>query len=375
MPPLTHPSRRRALQAIAGVAASAALPNAARAGPDEAIASIRSLGEIAAGRGLLFGTAVDAGTLANPLQAALYTHHARIFTSDNALKFGSLRPQEGPADFKAADALVAFAARHNIALRGHCLIWNDWVPPWVAKLSPARCAYWLDRHIDEVVSRYAGKLHSWDVVNEPFWPASGNPGGLRNGPWYAAMGRGYVLRALKRARAADPLGRIAINEAGPEWEQVWGAASKPYRDGLLGLVDEVQGAGVRLDMVGLQCHWFPEFTFDAGSFRAYLAELAKRDVAILITELDVNDAQMPGDEAARDAEVARRYQSLIDAALAEPKVEAILTWQLSDNASWLMAAPTLWGPNNRRPRPLPFDGAFHPKPAYYAIAEALALKR
>ena len=73
--------------------------------------------------------------------------------------------------------------------------------------------------------------------------------------------------------------------------------------------------------------------------------------------------------------MARRYQSLIDAALAEPKVEAILTWQLSDNASWLMASPTLWGPNNRRPRPLPFDSAFHPKPAYYAIAEALALKR
>lgn len=368
-------SRRKALQAIAAITASPACAVAALAGPTSPITAVPSLGAIAAARGILFGTAIDAETLANPLQAELYLHHARIFTSDNAMKFGSLRPEEGPANFEIADQLVAFAVRHGIPLRGHCLIWNDWVPDWVARLSSSRRAYWLDRHIDEVVGRYAGRLHSWDVVNEPFWPASGNPGGFRNGPWYAAMGRGYVLAALKRARAADPNGKIVINEAGPEWETVWGASSKPYRDGLLRLIDEVQDAGVRLDAVGLQCHWFPEFTFDAAQFRAYLAKLAKRDVSIYLTELDVNDVRLPGDDATRDAEVARRYAALIEAALAEPKVEIIQTWQLADSASWLINEPKLWGPGGRRPRPLPFDAALRPKAAYDAIARALASPR
>lgn len=70
--------------------------------------------------------------------------------------------------------------------------------------------------------------------------------------------------------------------------------------------------------------------------------------------------------------VAARYTALISAALREPKVEALITWQLTDRASWLMSTPSLWGPHGARPRPLPFDEALQPKAAYRAIAEALA---
>jgi endo-1,4-beta-xylanase len=334
--------------------------------------SVRSLGAIAAERGLLFGSAIDIDTLHNSAQSALYLHHARVLTSDNVMKFGSLRPAEGPADFQHADRLVAFCQTAGIPLRGHCLIWNDWTPDWVRKLSADRCAYWLDRHIDEVVSRYAGRLAAWDVVNEPFWPRHGMPGGFRDGPWFASMGKAYVVRAMKRARAADPSGQIALNEAGPEWEQVWGSSSKPYRDGILALIDEIQASGVRLDRVGLQCHWFPEFVFDAGSFSGYLHEVARRDVAISLSEIDINDAGLRGGEAVRDAQVAQRYRELIGAALREPKVDSLITWQLSDNASWLNDVPKLWGAGGMRPRPLPFDAQLRPKPAYYAIAAALA---
>lgn len=362
-------SRRQALALMAGAATGSAVGPPAQAQTSASIKSWPSLGEIAAKRRLLFGTAIGNDTLTNPAQAELYLHHARIFTTDNAMKFGSLRPAEGPANFEQADQLVAFAAHNKIPLRGHNLIWNDWVPEWVAKLSPARTAYWMDRHIDEVVGRYAGRLHSWDVVNEPFWPQHENPDGYRSGPWYAAMGKDYVLRALKRARAADPGGRIVINEAGPEWENPFGPA-KPYREGLLRLVAEVQQAGVKLDAVGLECHWLPEFKFDAGHFGAYLHALALRGVAIYISEIDVSDGALNGDQAARDAQVGQRYSALISAALKEPKVEAIITWQLDDGASWLVGEPTLWGPNARKPRPLPFDDAMQPKAAYYAIAKA-----
>ena len=184
MPEPQAVSRRTALGLLAALAASPSAVSSARAG----VPVVPSLGEIAARRGILFGTAFDAGVMTNPAMAAHTIHHARILTSDNFMKFGSLRPVEGPADFALADRLVAFCATHNIPLRGHNLIWNDWTPDWVGKLSPSRCAYWLDRHIDEVVSRYAGRLHSWDVVNEPFWPGHGQPGGFRNGPWFAAMG-------------------------------------------------------------------------------------------------------------------------------------------------------------------------------------------
>lgn len=370
-------TRRRAMALMGGAALGYGTPHCARSADalaHDAVKTWPSLGAIAAARGLLFGTAIDTDTLADPRQAELYTHHARILTVDHAMKFGSLRPHEGPADFETADRLVAFAALHDIPLRGHNLIWNEWTPAWVGKLSSTRATYWLDRHVDEVVGRYAGKLHSWDVVNEPLFPPHGNTGGYRNGPWYAAMGPDYVTRALKRARSADPTGKIVINEAGPEWENPWGPA-KPYREGLLGLISNVQDAGVKLDAVGLECHWFPQFVFDAGRFEAYLHALALRGVAIYLTEMDVNDGAIAGDQAARDLEVGERYASLIAAALKEPKVEAILTWQLGDAASWLMTEPKLWGPDGRRPRPLPFDSQFAPKPAYHAIARTLKADR
>lgn len=366
-------TRRRLMQAgLAAVLTTAAHPPRAAEMPPTEIAAVPSLGEIAKARGILFGTAIDVETLDHPRRAALYAHHARILTADSSMKFWNLRPEEGPANFERADRLVAFSEQHRIPLRGHNLVWNDFPPPWLAKLSRERVAYWLDRHIDEVVGRYAGRLHSWDVLNEPMFPMHGNPGGWRSGPWYDALGPDYAIRALKRARAADPAGRIVINEAGPEWQNPFGPA-KPYRDGLLRLVKSAQDAGVRLDAVGLECHWFPQFTFEASAFRDVLGSLADTGVALYLTEIDVNDAEMAGDTPARDAEVGRRYRLLVETALRNPKVEIIETWQLSDDASWLTYEPKMWGPGGRKPRSLPFDDTLAPKAAYYELARAFTL--
>jgi endo-1,4-beta-xylanase len=375
---VAYPNRRDLLTGLAGVGALSHVPLAIAgtspvlvpiANPD--ISAVPSLGDIAAKRGLLFGTAFDADTLDFPRQASLYRHHARILTTDYALKLGSLRLEEGPADFSRADALIDFAFKAGIPVRGHTLIWNDWQPEWIAKLSSARCAYWLDRHIDEVVGRYAGRLHSWDVVNEPFWPGHGKPGAYRDGPWLAAMGPDYIARAFKRARAADPTVKLVLNEAGPEWEDCWGP-TKPYRDGVLALVDRLQGAGIRLDAVGLQGHWFPEFTYDADQFAAFLRKLAARTLDIYLTEVDVNDKLLPGGPNARDQAVAARYAQFLKPALAEPAVKAIITWQLCDNASWIVRDPKMWATQLREPRPLPFDSAQRPKAAYHTLAKLLA---
>ena len=77
--------------------------------------------------------------------------------------------------------MVAFCQAAGIPIRGHTLIWNEWNPEWLKQAAPGHVAYWLDRHIEEVVGRYAGKFHSWDVVNEPMWPGHNKEFGLRSG--------------------------------------------------------------------------------------------------------------------------------------------------------------------------------------------------
>lgn len=371
------------IAAAAGFAAVARVPGVDAGGPGTAttapaditdITAIPSLGALAASRGILFGTAFDIESIGTPAEAALYRHHARILTTDLAMKFAILRPEEGPARFENADRLVAWAALAGIPLRGHCLVWNEGNPDWLSKLTAARRAYWLDRHIDEVMGRYAGRLHSWDVVNEPFWPGHGKSGGFRDGPWLDALGPDYVVRAMKRARAADPGATLVINEAGPEWENPWGPA-EPFRDGLLKLIDRVQESGTTVDAVGLQCHWFPDFRFDETSFRAYVRKLAAKVRSVYLTELDVDDARIRGDIATRDRAVADRFRQLVTAALSEPAIAAIITWQMADAANWITRETRMWGALGRPPRPTPFDEHYRPKAAYYALAEAFATRR
>jgi endo-1,4-beta-xylanase len=363
---------RRAMLQLLGVGAAASL-TAARAADDD-IARVPSLGEIAAKRGLFFGTAFDVETLADKKFTELYLRHARILTPDHSLKFWSVRPEEDKTTFGPADQLVDFANAAHIPIRGHNLIWNEWNPRWVAKLSTDQRIYWLDRHIDEVVGRYAGRIQSWDVVNEPFWPGHGKPGGFRDGPWYEAMGKDYIRRAFLRAGKADPKAKLALNEAGAEWASAYGTTD-PNRAGVLQLIDDLRDAGARIDIVGLECHWLAAVRFDPGLLADFLGRLGDKKVDVYITELDIDDSPFPDSIAERDADVARRYSDFLSVALRAPALKAVINWELADPLSWLYTGYKPVPGSARRPRPLPFDENCRPKPAYDAIAKALQAKR
>jgi endo-1,4-beta-xylanase len=364
-----QPSRRDALTLVASSAlASAALVGLGRPARAD---SAPSLTDAASDAGLVFGTSIAADTLADPAQAALYRRQAGIFTVDYALKFGALRPEADKFLPAEADAILAFAGA--IPVRGHTLAWNESRPDWLMALSAAEKRKALDRHIDETVAYYAGRLHSWDVVNEPFWPGHGLPGGFRDGPWMEAFGEGYIERAFRRTAAADPNVRLVLNEAMTERSDEIG---KTIRAGLLQLVDRLQDRGVRLDAVGLQGHLLPDRPYDDHGFADFVAELATRRVDIYITELDVDDSGFPLDVAARDEAVAGRYRDFLRAVLAIPAVRMVITWQLADSSSWYYHGALESHPSaSRLPRPLPFDDRLQPKPARNAMLTAFGGRR
>ncbi|MCX5495979.1 endo-1,4-beta-xylanase [Kaistia dalseonensis] len=358
-------SRRETLFALAG------LGLAGKAQPG--FAAPASLGAIAAEQGLLFGTSIASDTLADPAQAALYRREARIFTVDYAMKFGFLRPTADSFQPGEADAILAFARASAIPVRGHTLAWNESRPDWLMALSTAEMRAALDRHIDETVGYFAGQLHSWDVVNEPFWPGHRLPGHFRDGPWLDAFGEDYVTRAFKRTAAADPAARLVLNEAMTE---AWTEDGALIRKSLLGLVDRLQHDGARLDAVGLQGHLLPQKPHDDAAFADFVAELATRKIDIYITELDVDDTVFPDDIGARDAAVAEHYRQFLTAVLAVPAVKMVITWQLADSASWYDHAAREADPDaTRLPRPLPFDAHFAPKPAHGAMSAAFTARR
>jgi endo-1,4-beta-xylanase len=360
---MSEVSRRRLLQfAAAGLAAAN--------GRSAAAAPTPSLAAIAASNGFLFGAA--AATEVMEKDAAyrdLYATQTKLITTDIALKMSRVAPQPGPKHFETADRLLAFCDQHKIAMRGHCLIWNEWNPEWVKNMSAGERRLFFDSYIEEVVARYQGKLQSWDIVNEPFWPGHRAPGGFRLGPWYDAFGPDYVRRAFERAATVDRTTKFVLNEAQTERDDELGLA---VRRGLLKLVADLKHAGAKLDVVGLQGHLQPQYPHDPARFDEFLHALADLGVDIYITEFDVRDDSFPDDAEARDAAVASTAQQFLEMTLRHPAVKALITWELADNYSFYRGIYRAKNPTAARlPRPLPYDDKLQPKPLWGAIAQAL----
>ncbi|HWV40043.1 endo-1,4-beta-xylanase, partial [Pseudorhodoplanes sp.] len=321
----------------------------------------------------------------SPAYAQLLARECAILTPDYSMKFGSIRAASEVADFNVVDRLFEFAAEHKLKMRGHTLIWNDHMPDWTRRLSSAEMTRLLDRHIDEVAGRYSGRVHSWDVVNEPIWVDSRNEGGLRGGPWYAALGRDYIARSFRRARQADPHGRLVLNEAFLEYR--WfdspfakNRSRKPdspwskVRVHFLDLVRRLRDDGVPLDAIGIQSHLSAQFQpeYDRDSLLEFLDTIKGMGLDIQITELDVDDTIFPEDFAVRDRGVAKIYRDYLTDVLSTGAVRELVTWELSDRhtstAEEIQAGKKI---EARIPRSLPFDFDMNPKPAYGAIVAAL----
>ena len=312
-------TRRSFLKTTAAIAQSiplvsipfASIPfvSAAAAQTEEGLAAI------AARCGIVFGSAVAREVLDDADYRRLYTRETRSITTDYALKFDALRPSESEFRFEAADALIAFAKENRLQRRGHTLIWNENAPDWLKYKSKREKARIFDEHIDRVTEHYVGQLTIWDVVNEPFWPGHGLPGGYRQGPWYDAFGSDYVARALKRVAAIDKSVRLAVNEAHTERGDEIGKAN---RKGMLRLIDQLQHDGVPLHAIGLQAHLLPEIQADDEGYVAFLREIAARKLEIHITEFDVDDSSYVDDLKGRDEAAAERTYSFFSKVLSCP---------------------------------------------------------
>jgi endo-1,4-beta-xylanase len=358
---------------LAGTAVAGA--GAAVAGCGPALAQPRerpTLAALGARTGLLVGTAFGPQIETDAVWRRIVAGESSILAVESALKFDWLRSAGPTADFALADRMVAFAEARRLPARAAGFLWNDYPPRWLRGLPAAQLRTTFDRHLDEVVPRYAGRIHSWEV-NEPFWPGFGNPGGFRSGPWYTAYGPGHIARGLKRIGVLDPTAKLVVNEAFTEQDDELGKAVRPL---LSGLVDRLQGEGVRLAAVGLQGHLKPHIRVDYKRYAEWVASIAAKGVKIYLTEVDVDDRSFPDDPALRDAMVAAELSAYLTAVLAVPQVEVLIFWPKTDRYSYYRElAETGALPTRRVPRTSLLDDQHQPKAAWQAVAEALAARK
>jgi endo-1,4-beta-xylanase len=272
-------------------------------------------------------------------------------TPENDLKPQFVQPRRGVFAYAEADALVDFAAANRMSVHAHTLVWFEALPTWM-RSAPDKEKVMVD-HITAVAGHFAGRVDSWDVVNEPMDEDSSD--GLKHNLWWRAMGKDYIATAFRAARAADPDAELYLNEYGTEEDG-------PRWEALYDLVKELREDGVPIDGVGMQNHEYEEADrTPPETFRRHVRALAELGLKVRVSEMDVvseGDDEMQAEEFAGKLAVCRD----------EPNCTTFGIWGFTDRYG--STADT----GNYPPTPgdaLPWDDDLRPKLAYSAMSAEL----
>ncbi|MFG2021531.1 endo-1,4-beta-xylanase [Actinomadura geliboluensis] len=341
---------RRALSAVLGAVplllamlVAVALPASAAPG---------TLGEAAAAKGRVFGTAAAQGHMGESAYVTTLDREFNQLTPENEMKWETTEPSRDSFNFSAADQLVSHAQAQGMAIRGHTLVWHSQLPGWVSNISSRDDLLSVMRnHIAKEAGHFAGKVDYWDVVNEAFQDGSG---ARRDSVFQRVIGDGYIEEAFRAARQADPNAKLCYNDYNIDGQNAKSNA-------VYNMVQDFKARGVPIDCVGLQAH----LTLGnvPSDMQANMQRFAALGVDVHITELDIR-MNTPADSS-KLATQANDYKKVVSARLAVSRCNVITVWGITDKYSWV--PDTFPGEGAA----LLFDDNYNKKPAYTAVLEAL----
>lgn len=321
----------------------------------------------AAAKGLIYGAAARHSILSSNSEfVARFTQECSILVPESELKWKNIRPTLERFNFASGDAMAEFARKHNMLFRGHTLVWHKSLPKWFKDTVNSKNAEQiLINHIKTVAGHYAGKIHSWDVVNEGVLVSDKRSDGLRKTPWLEFIGPDYIDIAFRTAAEADPQALLVYNDNQLEYDK---PPNEAKRTKVLKLLERLKSSGTPIHALGMESHLGAGLTgFKAEKLRDFLKNVASLGLKILVTEMDVTERLLL-DVSTRDRIVAGVYEDYLSVVLDEPAVIAVLTWGLSDRYTWL--SEYVQRKDSAPVRPLPLDSQLKRKLAWNAIARA-----
>jgi endo-1,4-beta-xylanase len=341
-----------------------------------AAAEFRSLKDIAAQKGILFGSSVGARKPGMPASAyfdpqymEILKKECSVIVPENELKSGTIARERDQYNFEPGDLIAGFAKSNGIKLRGHNLLWNKseftqkWLTEWLSEQTAQSAERYLRDYIKRVCTHYGDQIHSWDVVNETIEDKTGE---VRDTPWTRLLGFDVLRIAYEAAREAAPHAQLVYNDY-----MSWNPRYTAFRGGVLKLLEKFKASKIPVDALGVQSHIKGD-DIQHKEWKAFVDEVTGMGYGLLITEFDVNDKYMPADVKQRDAQVAAQARDYLDMMLSYRQINQVLCWGIVDKQSWLRYDKDQLRPDGEPQRPNPYDDSYQPKPMREAIAAALA---
>ncbi|MFB9292296.1 endo-1,4-beta-xylanase [Persicitalea jodogahamensis] len=318
------------------------------------------------------GVAVAPRNLTGP-EAELIIKQFSSVTPENAMKMGPIHPEENRYFWQDADAIVDFAQKNGLKVRGHTLCWHNQTPRWFFtdasgnQVSREVLLARLKQHITDVMSRYKGKIYAWDVVNEAV--PDGGESIYRPSKFYEIIGEDYIEKAFEYAHAVDPEAKLFYNDYNTE--------NTAKRDKIFQIVKKLKDKKVPIHGVGLQGHWsIDEPT--SQELEASIEKFASLGLDVQVTELDLSvypkeherRAKKETDDGILTEDMVKKqtaqYKMLFDTFRKHKgTLTGVTFWNVSDRSSWLDNFPV----PGRKDYPLLFDQNYQPKEAFWQVVK------
>jgi endo-1,4-beta-xylanase len=316
------------------------------------------LAELAAQRNLTIGTEFLNDRTSEP-------SYCRIMKRDFSIavlsEFSSPGIWLGPGqyDFSALDRAVDYASQRGWRIRASHLIWGDpdYLPAWLKKSNYSQDEYIqiMEQYIRDIVGRYKGRVQEWSIANEATI-RSWTPG---MDFWNDNIGPEYITLAFQTARQADPNGVLIFNDVNNQSSQETGSSGVVNK--MFATVKLLKSQGVPIDVVGMQMHllypWETSVPPQKADVIATMQKFAALGVRIYITEFDIYMERLPGTQAEKLNIETEIYRDMMEACLESGVCDSFSTWGISERDPKAVS--------------LMFNMNFDPKPAYFAVRDAL----
>ncbi len=254
------------------------------------------------------------------------------------------------------ERMADWCRENHIVAKGHPLAWHEVFPEWARSLPDDDVLRRLQERVRRIVSHFAGRIDTWDVVNEAtvserFDNAVGR--------WIKRDGPAECVgQALRWAHEANPAARLLYNDF-----NIWGRDFAPGED-CLALVNRLQQTNAPFDAIGIQSHmhkatWPLEKVWEAcETYARFGLPLHWTEATVLSGRPkapDDNDwhkvrtdwpTTPEGEQAQLD--YGRDFYTLL---FSHPAVEAITWWDFSDLQAW-QGAPSGLVRKDMSPKPL-----------------------
>ena len=308
---------------------------------------------------------------------AIYTHiyekpYASILTSqfnlaliDNTPNWyftdGGLRPSPTTYNFGQMDQIVKFAEANHMRIQAHHLVWGDekWLPAWLkdGNYTKAQLLKIIHDHITTVVGHYKGQIQEWTVVNEAFTRAQ-HLYGLHD--WWADHigDQSYIDDSFRWAHQADPSAKLILNDFNDE-------IYSPTSNNMYNYIKSAKQRGVPIDGIGMQMHIDGSRQPSKSEVISNMQRFGKLGVKVYVTEFDVNMNSVKGSTEYKNQLQAKIYYNMVRACIESKVCPSFSILGITDKETWYNYI------GSKDADPLPFDRNYNPKPAYYAIYDAL----